>query len=177
MKFKALVNQVSSDFIGKTIGLSLQTKDDLKTLHNELHQMATDKIEVTVEIKKFRKNRSLDANGYFWLIVGKMANVLHTTKDEIYLIQLERWGCYTHIVVKPNVVERVKQEWRTVRELGEVTINGHTGIQLQTFFGSSTYNSAEFAELLDGTIADAKELGISVMDESDKMLLLNEWGK
>jgi hypothetical protein len=177
MKFKALINQVSSDFIAKSIGLSLSTKDDIKTLHNELHKLATDKIEVTVEIKKFRKSRSLDANAMFWKICGEIAGVLRTNKDDVYLEMLSSYGVYTHVVVKPNMVERVKQEWRTVRELGEVTINGQTGIQMQCFFGSSTYDSKEFAILLDGVISEAKELGISVMDESDKMLLLNEWGK
>ena len=44
---------------------------------------------------------------------------------------------YLHTVVKPNVVERVKEEWKLVKEEGEVKINGQTGIQLQCYFGSS----------------------------------------
>ena len=51
-----------------------------------------------------------------------MAAKLRTSKDELYLEMLSRYGVFTHIVVKPNVVDRVKGEWRTVRELGEVTV-------------------------------------------------------
>ena len=129
-----------------------------------------------VEIKQHRNKRSLDANGMMWSILAQMAAVLNTTKDELYLVMLDRYGVFTHIVVKPSVVERVKQEWRTVRELGGVTINGQTGIQLMCFFGSSTYDTKEFSVLLNGVISDAKEIGIDVITESEKDLLLSEWG-
>lgn len=133
--------------------------------------------DLTVEIKQKRKGRSVDANGYLWSLLGEMAAVLHTSKDELYLLMLERYGVFTHMIVKPNVVERVKQEWKAVKELGEVTVNRQTGIQLQCYFGSSTYNSKEFSVLLDGVISEAKELGIEHISEADKQILLNEWGK
>lgn len=133
--------------------------------------------ELTVEIKQFRHNRSLDANAYLWVLLSKMAEVLHTTKDELYLLMLERYGVFTHIVVKPNVAERVKQEWRTVRELGEVTINGQTGIQLQCYFGSSTYNTKEMATLIDGVISECKEIGVETMTPGELEALKNKWGK
>ena len=113
--------------------------------------------ELSVEIKPFRKKRSLDANGMLWAILNQMAEVLKTSKDEVYLEMLNRYGVFTHVIVKADVVEKVKREWRTVRELGEVTVNGKTGIQLQCYFGSSTYDSKEFSVLLEGVISEAKE--------------------
>jgi hypothetical protein len=154
--------------------LVISTTDNIEA---EVNELKSKNKELSVEIKVFRKARTTDANSYLWLVLSKMAAVLHTTKDELYIEVLARYGIFTHIVVKPNVVDRVKQEWRAVRELGEVTINGKTGIQLQCFFGSSTYNSAEFAILLDGVISEAKELNIEVISEKDKQLLLNEWNK
>lgn len=142
----------------------------------ELIRKANEK-PYTVEIAPLKKKRSLDANSALWQMLTKMAEVLHTTKDELYLEMLARYGVFTHIVVKPNVVERVKDEWRTVRELGEVTINGKTGIQLQCFFGSSTYDSKEFSVLLDGVISEAKELGIETLSQSEADRMIKEWGK
>jgi len=133
--------------------------------------------QLVVEIKQYRQKRSLDANSYMWLLLSEMAAVMKTTKDELYLIMLERYGIFTHVVVKPNVVDKVKQEWRTVRELGEVNINGKTGIQLQCFFGSHLYDTKEFSVLLEGIISEAKDLGIEVISENEKHLLLVEWGK
>ncbi len=132
---------------------------------------------LAVEIKKQTNRRSLDANAYMWVLLSKLAAALHTTKDELYLTILERYGVFTHIVVKPNVVDRVKQEWRTVRELGEVTIKGQTGIQLQCYFGSSTYDTTEMARLIDGVVSECKEADIETLPPQELALLKQEWGK
>jgi hypothetical protein len=142
----------------------------------QLQQAANSGKELEVEITIQRKRRSLNANAYLWQLLGQMAAVLRTDKDEVYLTMLERYGVYTHICVKPAAVEKVKKEWRTVRELGEVTINGQKAIQLQCYFGSHSYNSKEFSVLLNGVLDEAKELGIETLSKADKDLLLKEWG-
>lgn len=70
----------------------------------------------------------------------------------------------------------MKQQWRAVRELGEITINGQKAVQLQCYFGSHTYNSKEFSVLLEGVLSEAAELGIETLSEADKDLMLKEWG-
>lgn len=131
--------------------------------------------DLVIECKKYRKKRSLDANAYLWVLLGKLADALRTSKDEIYLMMLERYGVYTHLIVKPKVVERVKAEWRTVRELGEVTVNGQTGVQLQCYFGSSTYDTKEMSVLLDGVISEAKALGIETMTPDEILDMKSRW--
>lgn len=143
----------------------------------KLKEVVANGKELTVDIKQFRKKRSLDANGMLWAILNQMAEILKTSKDEVYLEMLNRYGVFTHVIVKADVVEKVKREWKTVRELGEVTVNGKTGIQLQCYFGSSTYDSKEFSVLLEGVISEAKELGIDTITEGEKKRLLNDWGK
>ena len=133
--------------------------------------------DLDVTVKRWRERRSLDANAYFWKLAGLMAEALGTSKEEIYLMMLERYGVYTHLIVKPKVVDRIKREWRTVIDLGEVTVNGQTGIQLQCFFGSSTYDSKEMSRLIDGTIHDAKTLGISTESPEEIARMKEEWGK
>ena len=132
---------------------------------------------IACELKQFRSSRSLDANAAMWAMLGEMAQKLGTTKDELYIEMLDRYGVYTHIVVKPNVVDRVKQEWRTIRELGEVTINGKTGIQLQCYFGSHSYDSKEFSVLLDGIIEEGRAIGVDFISRADRQRMIDEWGK
>lgn len=144
-------------------------------MEEEISKITPDKT-YSVEIKQKRKDRSLNANAALWVLLGEMAAKLRTIKDELYLEMLSRYGVFTHVVVKPNVVDRVKSEWRTVRELGEITINGKTGIQLQCYFGSSTYDTQEFSRLLDGVISEARELGITLISDADRALMLAEWG-
>lgn len=143
----------------------------------KLKEVVANGKELTVDIKQFRKKRSLDANGMLWAILNQMAEILKTSKDEVYLEMLNRYGVFTHVIVKADVVEKVKREWKTVRELGEVTVNGKIGIQLQCYFGSSTYDSKEFSTLLEGVISEAKELGIDTISESEKNALLESWGQ
>lgn len=144
---------------------------------SDLKAICDKKKLIAIECKEHRKKRSLDANGMLWAICTQIAAAIKSSKDEVYLTMLERYGVFTHVIVKPEAVERIKQEWRTCRVLGEVTVNGKTGIQIQCYYGSHLYDSKEFSVLLDGVISEAREMGIEVISEQDKQLLIQEWGK
>lgn len=178
---KAISNNIRLQFdeLGKAeIVLSVNSgKFEVLTDIAKLKDILNKGKELSVEIKQYRHKRSLDANAYMWVLLSKMAAVLHTTKDELYLLMLERYGVFTHVVVKPNVADRIKTEWRTVRELGEVKINGQTGIQFQCFFGSSIYDTKEMSVLIDGVVSECKELGIETLTPAELALLKQEWGK
>lgn len=136
-----------------------------------------DNITYVAEVEIEKEKRSLDSNAYLWVLCQKIAEVLRTDKDSVYLDMLNKYGVFTHIIVKSNVVDKVKKEWRTVRDLGEVTINGQKGIQLQCYFGSSTYNTKEMSILLDGIVSEAKDLGIPTKDEKEINDLKEAWQK
>jgi predicted house-cleaning noncanonical NTP pyrophosphatase (MazG superfamily) len=142
-----------------------------------LKETAANGKKLAVEIKQHREKRSLDANAYLWVLLQQIAEAVKSSKDEIYLTMLERYGQFTHVIVKPEAAERIKQEWRTVKVLGDVTVNGKTGIQMQCYYGSHLYDTKEFSVLLDGVISEAKELGIEVVPPSERDQLLKEWGK
>lgn len=133
--------------------------------------------EYAVEIKRYRERRSLNANAYFWVLVGQIADKIQSDTESVYLRLLERYGVFTHIVVKPNVVDKVKAEWRAVKVLGEVSINGKTGVQIQCFFGSHTYDTKEMSRLIEGTVSEAKELGIDTRTPEEIALMTEEWGR
>lgn len=128
-----------------------------------------------IEAKKHRERRSLDANAYLWVLLQKIAVEIGSDKWTVYLEMLKRYGKFTHVIVKPNVVERVKQEWRATEEVGEVTVNGQTGIQLRCYFGSHTYNTKEMSVLIDGVVHEAKELGIETLPPDELKRMKGEW--
>lgn len=130
-----------------------------------------------IEIKRYRERRSLNANAYFWVLVGQIADKIQSDTESVYLQLLERYGVYTHIVVKPNAVEKVKSEWRTVKVLGDVVINGKTGVQIQCFFGSHTYDTKEMSRLIEGTVSEAQELGIDTRTPEEIAVMTEEWGR
>ena len=158
----------------KECEIVLTTKENIYI--EDLKEIIAKGKELSCELKQFRNHRSLDSNSYCWVLLGKMANILHTTKEEVYLQELDRYGTYTHLIVKPEAVERVQSEWRTSIVLGDVTINGKVGVQIQCYYGSSSYTNLEMCKLLNGIVEDAKELGIDTASTRELELMNSQWG-
>lgn len=130
-----------------------------------------------INVKQYREKRSLDSNAYAWVLMQKIAEAIQSDKWSVYLMMLERYSrAFTHIIVKPEIVERVKAEWRTVRELGEITVNGMTGIQLHCYFGSSTFDTKEMSVFIDGLVCECRQLGIETLPPEEIERMKREWG-
>lgn len=172
MEFTGIIKGISRDFLTNELNITFTANENILPEYGKIKNCK----KLRIKTVQYREKRSLDANAYMWVLLQKMAEVLKTTKDELYLEVLDRHGQFTHIIVKPRIVDRVKAEWRNVRELGEVTVNGQTGIQLQCYFGSSTYDTKEMSVLIDGVVSECKELGIETLppDKLEHMKAL--WG-
>lgn len=114
--------------------------------------------EASIEIKKCRKGRSAEANRCLWYCVNQIAMALSEDNFEVYKRLLKKHGLCTYALVKPNAVESFCKQFRTYEVLDEVDHNGQKAVQVLVFFGSSTYDSAEFAKLLDGIIEEMKDM-------------------
>ena len=120
--------------------------------------------KLTVEIKKYRPRRSLDANAYCWTLIGKLAENQRVPVEEIYRHYIREVGGNSEVVcVKNSAVERLKEGWGK-NGIGWVTdtlpskIEGCTNVIL--YCGSSCYDSSQMSRLLDLIIQDCKQLGI-----------------
>lgn len=133
--------------------------------------------KLSIRAVKFRAKRSLDANALLWLCLGRIADALRADKWDIYLQMLKRYGKYTYICVKPNVVDAVKAQWRECEEIGEVDINGRKAVQMLCYFGSSTYDAKEFSRLLDGVISEMQEMKLETPASEDMRRALEQWEK
>ena len=60
--------------------------------------LANDK-QIDIEIDAHREKRSLNANAAMWAMLGKMAAVLNTTADELYLEELRNYGAFDFVCV------------------------------------------------------------------------------
>lgn len=123
--------------------------------------------KLNIKAVKYREKRSLDAN----------AMTPPADKWDIYLLMLKRYGKFTYICVKPNVVEAVKAQWRECEVVGEVNINGQKAVQMLCYFGSSTYDTKEFSRLLDGVISEMKEMGLEAPASEEMRRALEQWEK
>ena len=131
-----LIN-ITRDFMTNKLNVTFQISTEPV---DELNTLATlDEVDITA--KKHRKKRSLDANALLWLCLGRMAIELRADKWRVYLQMLKRYGKYTYICVKPNVVDAMKLQWRECEVIGEVDINGQKAVQMLCYFGSRSERS------------------------------------
>lgn len=156
--------------------LTLVNRDGVQDI-NILKDAVTKGRKISADIKVHRERRSLDSNAYLWVLLAKMADALRTNKDDLYLLMLERYGVFTHLIVKPEAVDRIVEQWRTVRVLGDVLIKGRAGVQLQCYFGSSTYTTKEMSVLIDGVVSEAKEMGIETLPPDEIERMNQDWGQ
>lgn len=80
------------------------------------------------------------------------------------------------VIVPPKAVDILRRDYRVVRELGPVVVNGKAGMQCQCYEGSSKYDTAEMARFIDGIVQECEELGIETESPDELARMKREWG-
>lgn len=166
-------------------GLDYQTKKfnitfslDYKPGDEELERLrCAETLDITAS--KHSKKRSLTANAYFHVLVGKIANCVRSSDVEVKNRLIREYGEWMYIndtiptyAVKEDMVEAMlKMEGIHWVVIDRVDVeDGRVALGLKR--GSHTYNSKEMARLIDGTVQEAKDLGIETLPpaELERML-------
>lgn len=117
--------------------------------------------DISLDIKQLKEKRSLDANAYFWVLVGKLADKLNAAKNEIYLEQLRKYGqCFIVTVGAGVDISKITKYYDLLKE-GE--LNGKQVAAYKVYVGSSEYDTAQMSVLINGTVEDCKDLGIDTL--------------
>lgn len=172
MKFAGKVAGITRDFLTKKLLITFETSEDVTGQYDDIQGKI-----LTIEAKKYRKRRSLDANAMLWACLGDIAAALNTDKWDVYLRMLRRYGKFTYIIVKPEAVESMKAQWRECEVIGDIKVNGQNAVQMLCYFGSSTYNTQEFSVLLEGVISEMKEMMLPAPTSGDMRRSLQLWEK
>lgn len=113
-------------------------------------------------VKQYRKGRSLDANAYYWAMLGKYADWARESKVAMHNQMLARYGQPMDVdgmivyVELPDTVPYLEHSDVHLRPTSEVH-EDEDGIEKRTFMllrGSHTYDSMEMAILIDGLISE-----------------------
>ena len=131
--------------------------------------------EYILEIKQYRRKRSLNANNLCWKLCTEIADILRTDKDSVYLTMLKRYGQSDIVSVVKGI--DVKPYFKYYEEAGEGRVNGKDFIHYKVFKGSSEYDTREMSIFLDGVVSEAKEMDIEVLTARELSLLKEEWGR
>ena len=151
--------------------LEVNERNDFEALVDEMR----DKDKLSIEVKPFRQHRSLNANAYAWLIIGKIADVLRAGKDEIYFRLLKRYGQSELISVLSHVP--IGNYVKYYEEAGESKLNGKDFTHYRVYKGSSEFDSREMSIFIDGVVSEAKELGIQTETPNQIAEMKARWGE
>lgn len=179
------------DTTGKIVGIN---RDIMTGKLNITFQIDTEPIEelngygqtsdvLDITAKKHRKKRSLDANAYFHVIVGKIADKLGISKIRCKNILIARYGQQEFleegkpVILKTNIsVEKMlEQEFLHTSPCGCKVENGTEVAFYKVFRGSHTYDSKEMSVLIDGTVQEAKDLGIETLPPAELERMMKAW--
>lgn len=154
--------------------ITISTPEDFSERFDELAEK-----DVNIEIRQFRKRRSLDANAYAWVLIDQIAERTGIKKAEVYRNAIrEIGGVSTIVCVQDKAVEMLRENWQRnglgwQSETMPSKVDGCTCVIL--YYGSSAYDSKQMAQLIDSLIQDAEALGIATLTESQIGGLVEKW--
>ena len=168
-------------FVTNSFGWSMDGAGYSLTVRTDRAREIAGKLDPTkrykVEIREYRKKRSLDQNAMYWSLLTKVAQktgisnaFAHNQMLRRYG-QVERFGDKAAIIVLPDTDEAQKKadeaETYHLKPTSEVK-RGKDGRFYRTYLllrGSSTYDTAEMTRLIDGLVDEAKQVGVELVWE------------
>lgn len=187
MKLTGILKKPIIDYDTLRPMLVFASNEDFSQSYEELK--GYDKL--SLEIKPYRKKRSLDANGYYWTLITKLARIMKMSNPELHNKLLCEYG-YPVIIDGQAVrtpLPDTDETDRKVRDAMEYHLKpttevkeGKDGVMYRTYLlmrGSSTYNTEEMARLIDGLIDHCKEAGMpdcEIVSPDEKRTLKERYG-
>ena len=137
------------------------------------------------DIDRHREKRSLDSNAYFHVLCDKLRQKLGMSMSRCknHLIadygQIEYLAEGEPLIYKTNAPEERMMELETphTKCIKVSEENGRQVFFYRVYRGSHTYNSAEMAQLIDGTVAECKEQGIETATPMELARMAALWEK
>ena len=148
-------------------------------LPNDLEDLQGKELDVIA--RPHREKRSLNANAYFHVLSGKIAEKLGTSLTHEKNRLIRKYGQYEVIDgMIPTVTVKEKYEEKMLDMEGvhlKVVERPGGTIKMAIMRGSHTYNTAEMSRLIDATVEDAKELKIETLTPQQLERMKAAWTK
>lgn len=187
MRLTGRLKEPIIDYITGRLTILFEPNEDFRQAYEELKDCE----KLSLEIKRYRRKRSLDANAYYWVLIGKLAKALDLSNPEAHNMMLCRYGqpelfegkaVYMTIPDTEDAEKKVANATDYHLQPTSQVREGNDGIMYRTYKllrGSHTFNSEEMARLIDGLIGCCKEAGLpdaEIATPDEKRLLKERYG-
>jgi hypothetical protein len=132
----------------------------------------------TATIRKQR--RSLTANAYAWLLIGKLASALKKSSEEIYREIVQNIGDnFDVLAMRTEAIPEFKRHWEAhglgwqVVTIGEHDLRGYE--EIAAYYGSSIYDTRQMSTLIDLVVQECREQGIETLPPHQIQGMVERW--
>ena len=134
--------------------------------------------EKVFEVKEHKLKRSLNANAYCWVLINKIADVIKSTKEEVYREYIKNKGIFRLITMNKDATNTFIKVWQE-KGLGwicDTSESKYEGmVDVVAYYGTSSYNTKQMANFIDYVVDEAKNLGIETLPPDEIERLKSLW--
>lgn len=137
--------------------------------------------ELDIKATKHRNKRSLDANAYFHVLVNKIAEKTNESDTAVKKRLVQEYGTLARdeednvVGIKLPISVDVDKLIEYTRWFDRRTEGGHVFNCYLVMKPTHEMNTAEMARVIDGTVSEAKELGIETMTPAEIKAMMERY--
>lgn len=158
--------------------LTLETDEDIRGLYDELKEGDT-----RVDIRKWHRPRSLDANAYFHVLVNRIAYVTASSDDDVKRDLVVKYGSIARdadggiVAAKLPASVDIATFYPYARCYKTEDEDGRSFNCYIFYKRTRELDSAEMSHLIDGTVSECKALGIETMTPDQLASLMEAYNE
>lgn len=137
--------------------------------------------ELDIKATKHRNKRSLDANAYFHVLVNKIAEKTNESDTAVKKRLVQEYGTLARdeegnvVGIKLPISVDVDKLIEYTRWFDRRTEGGHVFNCYLVMKPTHEMNTQEMARVIDGTVSEAKELGIETMTPAEIKAMMERY--
>ena len=167
---------ISRDFMTKKPMITFLVNEDLngiETLNGK---------DLKIKVVKATNPRSLNANSYFHVLCDKLREKMNISMAHMKNILITSYGQVEYISEGQALIYKTNAPIEYIQELEDAHLKfikqGEDGAYwYKVYRGSHTYTQDEMRILLEGTVADARDMGIETKTPDELARLAALWGE
>lgn len=179
MKFTGQVVDVSVDY--KTSKPKITFLINERNALNQVDEIK-DLEKLSIEAKKYRKRRSLDANAYFHVLVNELARYENVSDSEMKIKMNLEYGAIatnedgTKVGIKVPKGTNMSAFYPYCKWFGECKENGLVFDKFLLYKQTHELDSKEMSKLIGGVVDECEKVGIETLTEEEIKSMMKAWG-
>lgn len=152
-------------------------KRTVEKIYDAVHSGQEDPTKrLTAQFAWHREKRSINANAYFHVLVGKIAKATQQSETEIKRQLVFDYGVQLGALIleKDMLPEKAGVEYaKSINEFNSP--KGKPCIQYMIYKQTHTLDTAEMTQLIDGAVSEAQQLGIETKTPAELDKIKSLW--